>query len=169
MLVTKGAGQDGSARLVNAARIGQERRTAAAMPRSTGFTLVEAVIMLLVMSILTTFAVNSYNSYVKRARAADALEQLDQFRTHMEKAFQDNGNYGVGACAVSLPTGVANFAFSCQLAQNGQVFTATATGSGSVAGYMYTINEQGFRRTEAFPAAASIPTDCWMVEKDRCR
>ena len=168
MLVTKGAGQDVSAHLVKTARIAHEQRTAAAVPRSTGFTLIEAVIMLLVMSILTTFAVNSYNSYVRRARAADALEQLDQFRTHMEKAFQDNGNYGVGACAVSLPTGVTNFAFSCQLAQNGQVFTASATGSGSVAGYVYTINDQGFRRTEAFPAA-SVPTDCWMVEKDRCR
>jgi type IV pilus assembly protein PilE len=136
--------------------------------RTGGFTLVEAVITLLVLSMLSTFAVNSYNSYVKRARAADALEQLDQFRTHMEKAFQDNGNYGVGACAVNLPTGVINFAFSCQLSQNGQAFTANATGSGSVAGYMFSINDQGFRRTEAFPGAA-VPADCWMVEKDKCR
>jgi type IV pilus assembly protein PilE len=168
LLITKGAGRAGSTHLVRTAQINREQRAAAAVPRSGGFTLVEAVIMLLVLSILTTFAVNSYNSYVKRARAADALEQLDQFRTHMEKAFQDNGNYGVGACAVNLPTGVTNFTFSCQLAQNGQAFTASATGSASVAGYMFSINDQGFRRTEAFPGA-SVPTDCWMVEKDKCR
>jgi Tfp pilus assembly protein PilE len=136
--------------------------------RASGFTLVEAVITLLVMSILCAFAVNSYSSYAKRARAVDALEQLDQFRTHMEKAFQDNGNYGAGACAVNLPTGVNNFAFSCQLAQNGQAFAAKATGLANMAGYLFSINEQGFRRTEAFPAAA-VPADCWMVEKDKCQ
>lgn len=166
-MVTKGAARAGSTRLARAARINREQH-AAAVSRTGGFTLVEAVITLLVLSILSTFAVNSYNSYVKRARAADAVEQLDQFRTHMEKAFQDNGNYGAGACAVNLPTGVSSFTFSCQLGQNGQAFTAGATGSGSVAGYMFSINEQGFRRTEAFPGA-SVPTDCWMVEKDKCR
>lgn len=152
------------------AGVGQTPREGSArgVSRAGGFTLVEAVVTLLVLSLLGTFAVNSYSAYVKRARAVDALEQLDQFRTHMEKAFQDNGNYGTGACAVDPPTGVNSFAFACQLGQNGQAFTATATGSGSVAGYIFSINERGFRRTEAFPRAA-MPADCWMVEKDKCQ
>lgn len=167
MLVTKRAGRADCTRL---AGIGWPNRQlgATAALHAGGFTLVEAVVTLLVLSVLATFAANSYSSYVKRARAMDAVEQLDQFRTHMEKAFQDNGNYGAGACAVSLPTGVSGFAFSCQLAQNGQAFSASATGSGSVAGYVFSINEQGFRRTEAFPGA-SVPANCWMVEKDKCR
>jgi len=142
------------------------RRAIVARPR--GFTLIEAVITLLVMSILCAFAMNSYTSYVKRARAVDALEQLNQFRTRMEKAFQDNGNYGAGACAVSLPGGVVNFALSCDLAQNGQAFIAKATGLANMTGYVFSINDQGIRRTEAFPAAV-VPADCWMVEKDRCQ
>jgi type IV pilus assembly protein PilE len=144
------------------------RRHRGTVSRACGFTLIEAIIALVVMSILCAFAINSYSSYVKRARAVDALEQLNQFRTHMEKAFQDNGNYGAGACAVSLPTGVINFALSCDLAQNGQAFIAKATGLANMAGYVFSINEQGTRRTEAFPAAA-VPADCWMVEKDRCQ
>lgn len=143
-------------------------RRGAIVARPRGFTLIEAVITLLVMSILCAFAVNSYTSYVKRARAVDALEQLNQFRTHMEKAFQDNGNYGAGACAVSLPGGVVNFALSCALAQNGQAFIAKATGLANMTGYVFSINEQGIRRTEAFPGAA-VPSDCWMIEKDRCQ
>jgi len=135
--------------------------------RAYGFTLIEAIIALVVMSILCAFAINSYSSYVKRARAVDALGQLNQFRTHMEKAFQDSGNYGTGACAVSLHW-VANFTLSCELAQNGQAFIAKATGLANMAGYVFSINEQGTRRTEAFPAAA-VPADCWMVEKDRCQ
>ena len=144
------------------------RRHHSNVARPRGFTLIEAVITLLVMSILCAFAMNSYTSYVKRARAVDTLEQLNQFRTHMEKAFQDNGNYGSGACAVGLPTVVINFALSCDLAQNGQAFVAKATGLANMAGYVFSINEQGIRRTEAFPAAA-VPADCWMVEKDKCQ
>ncbi len=150
-----------------ATRTGSQWRSRANW-RRFGFTLVEAVITLVVMSILCASAVNSYSSYAKRARAVDAVEQLDQFRTHMEKAFQDNGNYGAAACAVNPPTGVDKFAFSCQLGQNGQAFAANATGFASMAGYVFSINEQGFRRTEAFPGAA-VPADCWMVEKDKCR
>jgi type IV pilus assembly protein PilE len=168
LLVTKAARRASSTRPARTARINRARYASVSVSRTGGFTLVEAVITLLVLSILTNLAVNSYNSYVKRARAADAIEQLDQFRTHMEKAFQDNGNYGAGVCAVNLPTGVSNFIYFCQLGGNGQAFVANATGSGSMAGYIFSINDQGFRRTEAFPGA-SVPTDCWMVEKDKCR
>ncbi len=167
MLVSKEAERAGTTCLVRTARIDREKHTVV-VSCTGGFTLVEAIITLLVLSVLTTFAVNSYNSYVNRARAADAIEQLDQFRTHMEKAFQDNGNYGIGACAVNLPSGVSNFAFFCQLSPNGQAFAASAAGSGSMVGYIFSINDQGFRRTEAFPGA-SVPADCWMVEKDKCR
>ena len=98
-MATKGAGRAGSTCLVRTARINRVRYAS----RTGGFTLVEAVVTLLVLSILTNFAVNSHNSYVKWARAADTIEQLDQFRIHTEKAFQDNGNYGAGACAVNPP------------------------------------------------------------------
>jgi type IV pilus assembly protein PilE len=135
---------------------------------SSGFSLVEVIVTLLVLSLLSAFAFSSFSSYVKRARAADALEQLDIFRTRMEKAFQDNGNYGAGACATNLPTGVDKFSFSCVLGLNGQSFTGSATGSGTMAGYVFSINELGFRRTESFPGAA-VPAECWMVEANKCR
>ena len=136
--------------------------------RSSGFSLIEVIVTLLILSLLSAFAFSSFNSYVRRARAADALEQLDIFRTRMEKAFQDNGNYGVGACAINLPAGVDKFDFSCVLGPNGQSFTGSATGSGTMAGYVFSINELGFRRTESFPGAA-VPADCWMVEANKCR
>jgi len=136
--------------------------------RASGVTLVEVIITLVVLSILAAFAVNGYTSFVRRARAGEALEQLDRFRTRMEKAFQDNGNYGVGACAVALPAGVDSVAYACALSSANQAFTATVTGSGSLTGYQFSINEQGLRRTLAFPGA-TVPADCWMVEKNRCQ
>src|SRR6476660_516545 len=70
----------------------------------------------LVLAMLTSLAINSFASYAKRARAADALEQLDLFHMRMEKAFLDNGNYGVGSCAVALPTSVVQFSYTCTMA-----------------------------------------------------
>lgn len=139
-----------------------------ARQRASGVTLVEVIVTLLVLSILTAFAVNGYTSFVRRARAAEALEQLDRFRTRMEKAFQDNGNYGVGSCAVAVPTSVDSFTYACTLSSANQAFTGTVTGSGSVSGYQFSINEQGLRRTLAFPGA-TVPADCWMTEKNRCQ
>jgi type IV pilus assembly protein PilE len=136
--------------------------------RASGVTLVEVVVTLVVLATLTAFAVNGYTSFVRRARAAEALEQLDRFRTRMEKAFQDNGNYGVGACSVAVPTSVDSFNYGCTLASANQAFTATVTGFANVAGYQFSINEQGLRRTLAFPGA-TVPADCWMVEKNKCQ
>jgi type IV pilus assembly protein PilE len=139
-----------------------------ARQHASGVTLLEVIVTLVVLSILTAFAVNGYTSFVRRARAAEALEQLDRFRTRMEKAFQDNGNYGVGSCAVAVPTGIDSFTYACTLSSANQAFTGTVTGSGTVAGYQFSIDEQGLRRTLAFPGA-TVPADCWMVEKNRCQ
>jgi type IV pilus assembly protein PilE len=170
VVASRQAGIASSVFLAAAARGVRPGRSAlpAIATRARGFTLVEVIVAMLVFSILGAFAVNSYSSYVKRARAADAMEQLDLFRTRMEKAFQDNGNYGVGACAIGLPV-VDKFAYACALGTNGQTFTATATGSANMAGYTYGIDERGFHRTEAFPGATAVPADCWMAQKDKCQ
>jgi type IV pilus assembly protein PilE len=136
--------------------------------RETGYTLIEVVITVMVLSILAAMAVNSFSNYIRRARAADAIEQLDLYRTRMEKAFNNNANYGIGACAVALPNGVQQFGFSCTLAGDSQSYTARATGAGSMSGYEFSIDDRGMRRTEAFPGVAAA-ADCFMVEKDKCR
>ena len=166
MFATRQVGPEGSTgkgRLSSTARC-----QGSGFRRARGFTLIEAVLTLLVMALLTGFAISSYNSYIHRARAADAVEELDHYRTRMEKAFQDNGNYGVGACAVATPTSVALFNFTCQLTQSGQAFTARATGSSGMLGYIYSIDEQGLRRTVALPGLAAA-TDCWMVQPGKCQ
>ena len=136
--------------------------------RESGYTLIEIVITIMVLSVLAAMAVTSFSNYVRRARAADAIEQLDLYRTRMEKAFHNNANYGVGACAVALPTTVQQFAFACALGAGNESYVARATGSGSMNGYEFSIDDRGIRRTEAFPGLAAA-ADCWMVEKDKCR
>jgi len=136
--------------------------------RQAGYTLIEAIGTLLVLAMLTSLAINSFASYAKRARAADALEQLDLYHMRMEKAFLDNGNYGVGSCAVSVPTTVVQFSYTCTMAADAQSYTATATGSLGMNGFVFQIDEKSTRTTRAFPDA-TVPTNCWMVEKNKCQ
>ena len=121
MLATKGMRQASAIHLATTARIDHGQRAS----WKRGFTLIEAVITLLVLGILSSLAVNSYNSYIERARAAEAIEQLDLFHKHMEKAFQDNGNYGAGACAVTPPTDVSTVTFATCLVKAARRFPLT--------------------------------------------
>ena len=133
-----------------------------------GYTLIEAIGTLLVLALLASLAMNSFASYAKRARTADALEQLDLYHTRMEKAFLDSGNYGVGSCAVVPPTGIDQFAYTCTMAADAQSYVATATGSNGMTGFIFQIDEKGARTTRSFPDA-TVPANCWMVEKNKCQ
>jgi type IV pilus assembly protein PilE len=136
--------------------------------RQSGYSLIEAIGTLLVLALLTSLAINSFASYAKRARAADALEALDLFHMRMEKGFMDNGNYGVGNCAVPLPTAVQQFAYTCAMAPDAQSYTANATGSAGMSGFIFRIDDKGMRTTQAFPSA-TVPANCWMVELNKCQ
>ena len=119
-----------------------------------------------VVAILAGVALPSYNAYVQRSRVPPALDGLSSYAVRMEQRFQDVGNYANGAgCWASLPT-VANFTVTCALSGAGQGFTATATGSGPMLGYTYTVNHLGARATTAHPRGA-VAT-CWSTRGAVC-
>lgn len=136
------------------------------MKLARGFTLIELMIAIAVVAVLTAIALPSYSAYVQRSKVPAALDALSSYATRMEQRYQDVGNYGTGtACGVSLPT-ASNFSVSCTLTSSGQGFTATATGSGTMAGYTYTINQAGTRATTAHPKGAN--TSCWTTRGTTC-
>lgn len=139
------------------------------LPFRRGFTLIEVMITVAIVGILAAIALPAYSEYVKRSRVPPALDGLSSYATRMEQRFQDVGRYANndGACAVAVPE-PANFVVTCAITDAaGQAFTATATGQGSMAGYTYTIDQQGVRRTTAHPKGAPVE-NCWSTRGTTC-
>jgi type IV pilus assembly protein PilE len=134
--------------------------------RRLGFTLIELMVTVAVVAILAGIALPSYNAYITRSRVPAGLEALSSYAMRMEQGFQDTGNYGTASCRVALPA-AANYTVSCSVSNSGQGFTATATGSGLLNGYTYSIDHNATRRTVAHPKG--VPgTDCWSIKGVTC-
>jgi type IV pilus assembly protein PilE len=131
-----------------------------------GITLIELMVALAIVSVLVAVAMPSYRAYVVRSRLPAALDALTSYATRQEQAYQDGGNYGVANCVASVPT-PDNFTVACALGNNGQGFTATATGSGIVSGYAYSIDNLGIRRTVSHPRGVPA-ANCWSLKGASC-
>ena len=139
--------------------------------RPQGFTVIELLITLVIVGILTAVALPSYRAYIQRSKVPVALDALSAVATRMEQCYQDTGTYtGCGPCnTASLPT-PNNFSLGCTIstsgANAGRFFTVTATGSGPMYGYGYSIDSTGARATTAHPNGSN--STCWTTRGTTC-
>lgn len=133
--------------------------------QARGFTLIELMVAVAVVAILAAIALPSYSAYVMRARVPPALDALSAFQVRMEQRFQDVGSYANGvACGVALPANGPYFTFSCDLVAPAG-YRATATGTGAMNGYVYTIDDRGARTTR-HPKGDN--GTCWSTRGGTC-
>ena len=57
--------------------------------RSSGFTLLETMVVVAIVAVLAAVAVPSYAGYVKRSHILEAVARLSDARARMEDYFQD--------------------------------------------------------------------------------
>ena len=148
---------------------------------AAGFTLIELLIAMMVLAILATIAYPTYTDFVRRSRIVDATSQLNDFRTRMEQAFQDNRRYdnppGVCAIAAQMPAYVVardNFQFTCAFnagALGGYTLTADGNGTKGMGGFQYllVIDPATGALTRSTPSVYpgwTLPAvNCWAVRK----
>lgn len=130
----------------------QVQRVSFARRGQSGFTLMELLITVTIVSILTAVAVPSYGRYVLRTARADARATLLQGTQFMERFYAVNGAYDQkrDGTAVQLPLGLT------QVPQSG---ISTRYNIALVAG---NLNASGYT-LQAVPTGPSAPDECGTI------
>jgi len=135
------------------------------MPRQSGFTLIEIMVVVAIVAILAAVAVPMYTDYVQRGKITEATSGLSELRLRLEKYFADNRTYA-GFTNTTI-SGARYFDFACPTL-TATAFTCTATGraSAGMGGFAYSINQDN-QRTSTFTGLSgwNNSTTCWVTKK----
>lgn len=153
-------------------------------PRHRGFTLLEVMITVAIVGILAAVGYPTYREHVVRGQLVDGTNALATMRAQMERFFQDNRTYvtttagGVtftSPCDGATPAAsrtFGKFVVTCAAGQpTATTFTlvATADATSPVAGFIYTITQDGVQATTVPGGSAwsgwSSCASAWIVKR----
>ena len=83
--------------------------TLAAGRRSLGYTLIELVVVMMVISILAGIAMQLYHGFVIRARAADIIGDMNAVKVAVLTYQSDHNAWPPDAGSGRIPTGLAEY------------------------------------------------------------
>jgi type IV pilus assembly protein PilE len=145
--------------------------------RARGFTLIELMVTVAIVAILAAIAYPSYRDYVLRGRLVDATNGLSTMRANMERYFQDNrtylstGSYTSPCLVSSTLRMVGSFTLSCDGsygAVTATTYTLVATGSGTTAGFVFTVDQANNRATVGVPTGWTTCSTDWVSGRGGC-
>ena len=78
-------------------------------PARSGFTLVEVLLVVVIISVLAAIAIPNYQVVVTRARAADLLGRIDVVEVAVQSFLGDNNAWPADAATGVPPTGIVSY------------------------------------------------------------
>ncbi|MHB8390691.1 MAG: type IV pilin protein [Acidobacteriaceae bacterium] len=127
-----------------------------------GFTLIELVIVMAIVAVLAYIALPSYRRYIMKSDIQTAQGALMSMANNLRQYAQDNEINGyVGGCPIPPPT--KDFTLSC-LSLTTTAYTIEATGTGSLSGFTFTLDQNGTRQTTAAPPGWTTNNTCWISD-----
>jgi len=139
------------------------------MKRICGFSLIELLVAVAIVSILAAVAIPGYRDYVTRGKLAEAYTNLASQRVKMEQYYQDLRTY-TGACqpntVAPTPPATTNFIYACAIADQTYTVTATGQASGGLNGFRFTVDQANNRATTGTPSGWTSNATCWIARKD---
>lgn len=124
-----------------------------------GFTLIELMIVVAIIGILASIALPGYQNYVKKAQITEATTALSNERVDMEQFYQDNRTYVGGPC--NTVTTTDGFSIGCAAAPTTTAYLITATGTGNMLNFIYTIDEANGKGSTTPGGGVQ---GCWAVK-----
>ena len=141
------------------------------LKKSSGFTLVELIVAMVVAAILAAVAIPAYSNYVRKARRTEVKTALLDLASLEERYFSVNNSYtatanllGYSAFPVTLPSGYYTVAAPVVVAATTTAaatyaLSATATGDQTKDSQCqsFTLNSAGSQA-----ATPDAPGTCWQ-------
>ena len=137
--------------------------------KTRGFTLVEVLIVVVIISLLAGLALSSYGNYIRKARRADAKADLLELAQLIERNYTESNSFAVDAAgnAYTLPfnrspaTGRIFYNLSLNPAPTATTYTIQAVPTGSQTDdtlcMTLSLNQAGQR----FESGSGTVADCW--------
>ena len=125
-----------------------------------GFTLVEAMIVLSILTILVSLAIPSYTNYVVRSNRTEAIESLLAASACQERLFIRNNAFSADRCGGATPNGFYTITFALSNSNRNFVATAAPQGSQTRDGCgSLTLSDTGIKK--AAGKSGDFATKCW--------
>jgi len=131
-----------------------------------GFTLMEIMVAVVIVTILAAVAVPAYTDYVVRAKIPEATSGLAARQVRMEQYYQDTRTYENAPPCTLDSTSSQYFDFSCDGRPNATTYTLQAVGKGQMAGFRYTVTQANVKSSPSLPTGWTATAGCWVTKKN---